>query len=289
MVSKSVKGMLKKAAVAVMLTAMIASVCACSSVKSKRQLINYANETYGKCTLIGAHSNGKGTDAITEVHLQDNETGIEYTVTSSLVPVTVDGSTFGYHEQTTSDFERLYYEYLLDEAEYDLALIESSYDMSYSFKGNVFILTFNDREGGDNARECAAGFDETLAEYDVKKMRPCEYLLYVDNVYIGSYDSENDDYVRSRDYYIVDYVHTNYDPDAKYSTSLGCYLSEFLSYEEIDRLLPDHDGTPSGTAYYFTDKDGDMFVAICLDDFGIKDGGVRLFRDKAYGMEEIDY
>ena len=44
-----------------------------------------------------------------------------------------------------------------------------------------------------------------------------------------------------------------------------------------------------GTAYYFKDKNGDIFVAIDMEEFGAKTSGIRLFRDTASGMEEIDY
>ena len=201
----------------------------------------------------------------------------------------MDGSIFGYVEDTTSDFEQFYYEYLLDKAEDDLEDLEYTYNMHYSFDHYVFKLNFEDRESGEYAWDCAAEFDEILAQYDVKLLRPREYLFYVGNVCIGSYDSEYDDSVATRNFDIIDYVHENYDSKAKYNGCMSCYLDQFLSYDEIDRLLPDHDGTPSGTAYYFLDKDGERFVAIFLDDFGIKGGGVRLYRDKSSGMEEFDF
>ena len=285
MQNKEIKRKLTAGMALIMALSML---CSCS-VKTKRQLIDYANDTYGKCKVIKVHSNWKGKDAITSIKVKDNDTGIEYELTSTLEPISIDGSTFGYAEQTSSDFEQQYYEYLLDLAKSDIKKIERKYNMSYSFEYNIFILTFNDRESGENARECAVEFDEALEEYDVKLMRPREYIFYVDNVLIGSYDSEYDDSHATRNFDIIDYVHQNYDPKAKYTTCMSCYLNQFLSYDEIDRLLPDHDGTPSGTCYYFLDKDGDRFVAIYLDDFGIKGGGVRLYRDKASGMEEIEF
>ena len=154
---------------------------------------------------------------------------------------------------------------------------------------HFFIFDFEDRESGEYAWDCAAEFDEVLAEYDVKLLRPREYLFFVGNVSIGAYDSEYDDSTATRNFDIIDYVHENYDSKAKYTGCFSCYLDQFLSYDEIDMLLPDHDGMPSGTCYYFNDKDGERFVAIYLDDFGIRGGGVRLYRDKASGMEEIDF
>ena len=77
---------------------------------------------------------------------------------------------------------------------------------------------------------------------------------------------------------------------AVFLDSLGAYINQFLSYEEIDELFPsERDGTPSGTAYYFKDKDGEIFIAIDLDEFGANASGIRLFRDYSRGMEEIEY
>ena len=39
--------------------------------------------------------------------------------------------------------------------------------------------------------------------------------------------------------------------------------------------------------YGFKDKNGNRFFAIDLKEFGAKETDVRLFRDKASGMEEI--
>ena len=83
----------------------------------------------------------------------------------------------------------------------------------------------------------------------------------------------------------------HYDKDAKFlSVISGSPLNMFYTSEEIDKLFPelsDRDGMPSGKAYYFKDKDGDRFIAIDLKDFGVKEKGIRLFRDKPSGMEEI--
>ena len=87
-------------------------------------------------------------------------------------------------------------------------------------------------------------------------------------------------------------MHEHYDKDAKFVRSLRTPLNSFFSPEEQDRLFPefaDQTEVPSAKAYYFKDKDGKMFVAVDLKEFGGKATGVRLFRDNASGMEEINY
>lgn len=270
-----------------LIVVIAATVCACN-IKSKRDLIKYAELNYGKCTFIREEHKGSGNDAVRTVYLEDKETGIEYTVTSRMYSIDIDGSNFGYHEDTTSDFVKLYEEYLFEEAESDIEKLEHQFHMHFEYQHYVVILTFNDRAGGRNAEACAKEFDKTLTKYDIKNLRPTEYLMYVEgNVAIGSYDAETKHFSGFNDYSIIDYVHDNYDPDAVYLDSLGAYIDEFIPYNEVDKLFPDHDGMPSGTAYYFKDKNGNIFVAIDLADFGAATSEVRLYRDTSSGMEEI--
>ena len=162
------------------------------TVKTKRQLINYARETYGEVKYIGNKSKIGGEDAYTTVILEDKDTGIQYEVTSSMTSIVIDGSFFGRAEQTSSDFEKLYFEYLIDEVSSE--------------------LVFDDRDAGADAGRAAAEFDEILSAADVKNMRPHYYILKTrDNVTLGSYDAQNEDYSASNDTNIIDYVHKNYD------------------------------------------------------------------------------
>ena len=289
MVNKRNIEMLKRTAVIIMLFSIIALVCACS-VKSKRDLIKYAEINYGKCTFVREEHKGSGNDMVRTVYLKDKETGIEYTVTSRMHSIDIDGSNFGYHEDTTSDFVKLYTEYLFENAENDIKDLEQQFQMRLENQHDILVLTFNDRGSGRNAEACAKEFDKTLAKYDTKGLRPTEYLMYVEgNIYIGSYDAETKHFSGSNDYSIIDYVHENYDPDAVYLDSMGAYINQFLPYDEVDKLFPDSDGAPMGTAYYFKDKNGEIFVAIDLAEFGASAGEVRLYRDKASGMEEIKF
>ena len=91
---------------------------------------------------------------------------------------------------------------------------------------------------------------------------------------------------------MIDYVHEHFDKDAKYIRSMTTPLNSIFSPEEQDKLFPefaDQAEVPSAEAYYFKDKDGKLFLAVDLEDFGGKATGVRLFWDNAYGKEEIKY
>ena len=272
-----------------MLFTIVIAIGGCA-VKSRRQLMQYAREKYGDATLIGAHQKLNGNESVVTVTMQDKETGIEYTVTSKIVPVTVDSSHMGYTEHTSSDFEQLYYDYLAGRAKGELDALKDKYRLSYEFQQNMLELIFTDREACGKAKEASEEFEKVLGKYDIKNLRPNIYYCSVgDTINVGYYDSETREFSMSNDYSVIDYVQANYDSEAVYLDSMTAYISRFLSYEEVEELFAGQDRSRMGTAYYFKDKDGDVFVAIDLEEFGADTSGIRLFRDTASGMEEIEY
>ena len=272
-----------------MLLAIVFAACGCS-VKTKRQLMQYARDKYGDATLVGAHQKLKGNDSVVTVTMQDNDTGIEYTVTSEMVPVTVDGGNMGYTEHTSSNFEQLYYDYLIAQAKDELDALADKYSLTYEFQQGMLELKFNDREASGKAKEASEGFEKVLGEHDVKNLRPNIYYCSVgDTINVGYYDAETREYSMSNDYSVIDYVLTNYDSEAVYLDSMTAYINQFLSNQEVKGFFQGQSSDPMGTAYYFKDKNGDIFVAIDMEEFGAKTSGIRLFRDTASGMEEIDY
>lgn len=280
----------KRNAIYLLMLAAVLALCSCR-VSGKSDLIRYAKSNYGDCKFISQDHTGSGNDEVRTVYLKDKETGIEYSVTSSMSSIVVDGSVFGHHENKSSDFDTKYQAYLLDKADSGLRDLAEEYGFSFDPEYGIYKLNFDSRESGENAKQAVKEVDKLLAKYDTKNLRPMNYLLYVDeNVYIGSYDASTGEYIKSKEFDIIDYVHENYDPDAVFLDSLGAYINEFLSYEEIDELFPsERDGVPMGTAYYFRNKDGEIFIAIDLDEFGANASGIRLFRDYSRGMEEIKY
>ena len=161
-----------------LITGLALTTLSACSVKSKRQLMDYARSTYGDADLVGSHSN-LGKEIVT-VTMKDKDTGIEYTVTSQMMDVTVDGSSFGKQEQTSSDFEEKYYDYLLEKAGDDLGDLADKYNFSYELDYGTITITFADRESSKNAEEAARKFAEELKKIDIKQKMPSEYVLYVD-------------------------------------------------------------------------------------------------------------
>ncbi len=273
--------------VCIMLLALLMFLCSCS-ISGKRELIGFAVKHYGDCKLIKEEHKGIGNDEYRTVYLQDKETGIEYKVTSSLQNINIDGSSFGYVNDISSNFELEYVNYLFSEADKEIESLEREYDCGINFTGEVIKIDFFSRVEIDTAYDVAESCDDILSDIDVKEMRPVTYTLYAEkNAYLGSYEADSDSATSANTYSVIDYVHKNYDPDAEYLDSLGAYANEFLTYEEVDKLFPKHDGMPDGTAYYFRDSAGDIFVAIDLKDFGADKSEIRLYRDTSSGMEEI--
>lgn len=283
---KTTSKLLRGIAAIVMSSLVVTMMCGCS-ISGKRKLIEYAENRYGECEFLREKHGGSGDDEYRTVYLRDKDTGIEYSVTSDMRELIIDASSLGKVPSTSSDFEELYYDWLLEEAEDDLDPLADKNGFEYRMYTDTFVLTFSDRIDSDDAFGLAKDCDKILKEYDVKDMRPFEFVIYAEEtVFVGSYNTNTKNEYVTDDYLVIDYVRENYDPDAVFLDSLGAYLSEFLSYEEIDELFPDGKGMTSGTAYYFRDSDGDTFIAIYMEAFGAK-GGVRLFRETTKGMEEI--
>lgn len=278
---------IKAASVCIMIFVALFMLCSCKAA-GKNDLIKYAENNYGTCEFIRQEHSGSGKDEVRTVYLKDKETGIEYYVTSGLDPVGMDGSTFGHLEQKGSDFPDKYSGYLLNLAKDDIKDLKYQYGCDYELKYDVNKISFFSRVSGDEARNAAESFAGIIKKYDTKDLFPSDYIVYAEQkVYVGQYDAKTGEWVPSGEYEVIDYVHANYDARAVYTSSIGCYVDQFLPYDEVDRLFPGHDGTPSGTAYYFKDSEGHTFVAVRMEDFGGSAKGIRLFIDNSYGMEEI--
>ena len=272
-----------------MVLCMAFPLCACR-ISTKKELVKYAKDHYGACTVLDEEHGGSGNDEYRVVYLKDKDTQIEYKVASGMYDFNIDGSSFGYVNNISSNFENEYSKYLLSDAEKEISSLEKEYGCSIKWGTETILMYFKDRVDVDEAYEAAQKCDKIMSVRDVKNMRPVEYVMYAEStVYLGFYNASSSYGKPSNTYKVIDFVHKNYDPDAVFLDSLGCYLEEFLSAQEIASLLPDKEAAVAGTAYYFKDKNSNTFVAIDMEEMGVKGGKIRLFRVKSSGMEEIDF
>jgi len=106
-------------------------------------------------------------------------------------------------------------------------------------------------------------------------------------IYLGTYDVSSKQYDRKYTSDVISYVQAYYDAQAECIDTVSCCADELLPPDEVERLFSDYNDLPSGTAYSFIDKDGNSFMAINMKEFGVNNGGIRLFREIETGMEEI--
>ena len=183
--------MKKKFVAAFLLFAVAISVCGCyARVKNREELIKYANDTYGAATFQGAKKKLKGKESYTTVYMNDNETGINYSITSSLVDEVGDGKPSSYEVKTESDFEDLYFMYITNEAVVDLDPVVTKYGFGHSCKNGIGRIDFFVDVSAATIEEALSEFDRILSGYDTRGLRPNEYLVYDNSgAYIGSYDA----------------------------------------------------------------------------------------------------
>jgi hypothetical protein len=107
--------------------AVLFCLCGCK-VRKASSLKNEARLTYGPAKLVSTY---KGQDETTVV-LRDKLQGFEYTMTSSLHNLSIDGSSFGNYEHTYSDFELKLQDYVVSEVRDDLNKLCTQYHASWS-------------------------------------------------------------------------------------------------------------------------------------------------------------
>lgn len=186
--------MKKKFVAAFLLFAVAISVCSCyARVKNREELIKYANDTYGAATFQGAKKKLKGKESYTTIYMTDKETGINYSVTSSLVDEVGDGKPSSYVVKNESDFEDLYFTYITDEAAEDLDPVVTDYGFEYNCTNGIGRIDFLVDVSAATVEEAMSEFDRILSGYDQRGLRPNEYLVYDNSgALIGSYDAASD-------------------------------------------------------------------------------------------------
>ncbi len=221
------------------MTVLTACVCAllfCScSVKSKGSLISYAKSEFGDCKFVSQEVTGSGNDTVRTVYLIDEDTGIEYTVTSSMVDMNIDGSSFGYVEQTSSDFTNLYIDYIHENASDELSDIEDEYKVE--IEDNLGKILFEARPSEGQPEAVARAVDDVVSGYDVKDLLDITYLVYAEDgdAYLGVLDGATGEWNGNNVYEVIDYVQSVF-PEAEYSASMYGLPESYIDYDDLNKL-----------------------------------------------------
>ena len=251
------------------LTACICALLFCScSVKSKGSLISYAKSEFGDCKFVSQEVTGSGNDTVRTVYLIDEDTGIEYTVTSSMVDMNIDGSSFGYAERTSSDFTNLYIDYIHENASDELSDIEDEYKVE--IEDNLGKIIFEARPSEGQPEAVARAVDDVVSGYDVKDLLDITYLVYAEDgdAYLGVLDGATGEWNGNNVYEVIDYVQSVF-PEAEYSASIYGLPESYVNTEDMEKLRAM--GCKDAAAYdteffFFSDPEYGTLVAFNLED-----------------------
>ena len=258
------------------LTVFIVCLCAmlfCScSVRSKGSLISYAKSEFGDCEFVKEDVKGSGNDKVRTVYLIDKDTGIEYTVTSTLNEMNLDGSSFGYTEYTSSDFTNLYIDYIRDNARDELDDIEEEYGVT--IEDNLGEILFEERPAPGQAEEVARAVDAVVDSYDVKELLELTYLVFAEDgsAYLGVLNGGTDEWSGNNVYDVIDYVQSVF-PDAEYKASIYGLPESYVNTEDMERLrkLGCTDEAAYDTEFFFfSDPKYGTLVAFDLEEIGLE-------------------
>ena len=109
------------------------------SVASEKEVVKYAEEKYGEATLLRTEE--QGDEEIT-CYFKDKEYGFEYSVSSYMNDIFIDGASFGSAESKGSNFDIQYYNYINDAIAKDLEFIEQKYNVDISISDGTYIYYF---------------------------------------------------------------------------------------------------------------------------------------------------
>ncbi|MBD5464848.1 MAG: hypothetical protein HDR22_03370 [Lachnospiraceae bacterium] len=175
---------------------LLLGLCSCSSekedvaLKSKGEIMQYANEKYGKAVYV---SEENGTDKITYT-LQDKKYKFNYECTSFLTQFGLDGTyTDLYYETTTSTFDKEYCKFILDTLNLDN--LYQNYPSGGKSK-NPFIVAviFEDDK---LARESIPEIAKMCEKIDSRGYFSDYHIAVYDNSkeYLGIYKLSEDKYI----------------------------------------------------------------------------------------------
>ncbi len=114
---------MKKVTKCIVLSMIAICLCACSPA-SKKEVLRYAENKYGEAKYVRTE---EIDDKKVSYYFCDGEYGFEYCVTSSVNDILIDGAKFGETESKSSDFDKIYYEYVLVQVREELTELEKKY------------------------------------------------------------------------------------------------------------------------------------------------------------------
>lgn len=169
-----------------------------AKIATKSQLLDYANETYGKAKYLDYYED----DGKSYLILKDAEYGFEYSVWSYVKDFSVDGSKFGEYENKESDFLENYENFIREEYADEFTDLENKhqsktqwnefYSPKNNYEASIISLYISTEE---NAEVIAKEFYDIIDKIDTRKFFSKGSIgVLFDDEYIGEYSFLDDRY-----------------------------------------------------------------------------------------------
>ena len=249
---------------------ILLSLTACGKAEDAKSLFEYAKKTYGECTLISKSETKEGSEITVHDVLQD----FDYSVSSKMSEINIDGSKFGTVPSKYDDFKSNLIRKVLLNVNDDIYNICNDSNLMYKIDEENMTITIyasDENEGKQTATKCA----ETLNKQNLKN-RIDGFVINVDSIdasqnnstnHIGSIKLPNTSWRTPQDEeidYFIDYAKLHTDYKAKYlRKEQKTFADTGLSLEEDYRYYwetdyPNKMDYPV-TFYYFESSKGNEY------------------------------
>lgn len=140
---------MKKIISAICVVVLASVFTGCGHVKSAKSLQKLATSKYGDCELVQDLSDDKSSKVI----LRDKLQGFEYTFSSSMQDINIDGSSFGSLPNTVDGFQSGLNKYLQETTASEVNNICDKYNVSLEDNDIFYVRTDDNKENAINAAE----------------------------------------------------------------------------------------------------------------------------------------
>ena len=270
--NRTAVNLIKKSALGLMIMAVLSLFCGCG-LAGRNELIKFARIKHGDCEFIREEVTGEGKDKVRTVYLKDNESGVEYKAEAYYTGLWIDGATGISSPDKRTSFSYDYTQYINSKAADEIKAIEDEYKVKVSMEYLDCNLTFDSSRESDEMFEIAERVDEIFAKYDIKSARDSYYGLYYSpyEKLIGLIDFSTNRIILEEEYYAINYVKANYDPEARWICSWYNSLDFILPKEKVDEIFAKNKDKYESREeiisnyFVFEDKNGMRFIVVDMD------------------------